>query len=197
MKDKRNNQRTRKNIKKYMNAKFDYAKFVKNYYMENGEAYISLKVNCMDDIISKYSIDGYEWINLEFAEYIEEYSYYIPVEESITLEICGGNFSEEQKEKITTIIRDYYGLQLGDKIMDLHTNRRRANMLLGLGIITLLGLFIFNNVLVERTLMEVIFIAVWFFLWEYADMALIDRTELMTKKVEAGQLAVMKIKFLD
>lgn len=66
-----------KNLKKFKKAKFNYAKFVKKYYIEKGEAYISAKVNSIDDIISKYSTKDYEWINPEFASYIEESAYYI------------------------------------------------------------------------------------------------------------------------
>ena len=89
--------KTKRNLKKFRSAKFNYAKFVKNYYIDKGAAYISAKVNSIDDIISKYSIKDYEWINSDFASYLEESAYYIPMEEAIVIEICGGNFSEEQK----------------------------------------------------------------------------------------------------
>jgi hypothetical protein len=48
-----------KNLKRFRNAKFNYAKFVKDYYIEKGEAYISAKVTSIDDVISKYSTKGY------------------------------------------------------------------------------------------------------------------------------------------
>ena len=43
-----------------------------DFYIEKGTAYISAKVNSIDDIISKYSTKDYEWINPDFAHYIEE-----------------------------------------------------------------------------------------------------------------------------
>ena len=42
-----------KNLKRFKSAKFNYAKFVKDYYIEKGEAYISAKVNSIDDIIQR------------------------------------------------------------------------------------------------------------------------------------------------
>ena len=127
-----------KNLKKFKKAKFNYAKFVKKYYIEKGEAYISAKVNSIDDIISKYSTKDYEWINPEFASYIEESAYYIPLEESITIEICGGNFSEEEKDMIKRVIKDYFGLKLGDKFLDLDINKHKSFILFLFGIINLL-----------------------------------------------------------
>ena len=118
-----------KNLKRFRSAKFNYAKFVKDYYIEKGEAYISAKVNSIDDVISKYSTKGYEWINPDFASYIEESAYYIPIEERIIIEICGGNFSEEEQALITKVLKDYFGLKLGDKYLDLDINKHKSFIL--------------------------------------------------------------------
>ena len=53
MKFKKMSKKTKRNLKKFKSAKFNYAKFVKNYYIDKGVAYISAKVNSIDDIISK------------------------------------------------------------------------------------------------------------------------------------------------
>jgi len=189
--------KTKRNLKKFRSAKFNYAKFVKNYYIEKGAAYISAKVDSIDDIISKYSIKDYEWINSDFAKYLEESAYYIPLEESIIIEICGGNFSEKQKDLITKVIKDYFGLQLGDKIMDLEINRRRSNILLGFGLFGILLVALLNTFDIIGTVAEIFFFVFWFFLWEYGDMAWLDRAELHDQKLEAAQLSTAKIVFLD
>ena len=129
-----------KNLKRFRSAKFNYAKFVKDYYIEKGEAYISAKVTSIDDVISKYSTKGYEWINPDFASYIEESAYYIPIEERIIIEICGGNFSEEEQALITKVLKDYFGLKLGDKYLDLDINKHKSFVLFLFGIISL-GIF--------------------------------------------------------
>lgn len=186
-----------KNLQKFKSAKFNYAKFVKQYYIDKKEAYISAKVNSLDDIISKYSTKGYEWINPDFAHYIEESAYYIPIEESITIEICGGNFSDEEKELIKKVIKDYFGLKLGDKFLDLDQNKHRSLILLLFGILSLGVFTLFNRVNLISTLSEVILLLFWFFLWEYADLAWIERSEIQLKRIEAGQLSTAKITFLD
>ena len=186
-----------KNLKKFKKAKFNYAKFVKKYYIEKGEAYISAKVNSIDDIISKYSTKDYEWINPEFASYIEESAYYIPLEESITIEICGGNFSEEEKDMIKRVIKDYFGLKLGDKFLDLDINKHKSFILFLFGI-TSLGVFaILSNFSIITAVNELLLLLFWFFLWEYADLGWLTRGNLRLEQIEAGQLSTAKIVFLD
>lgn len=186
-----------KNLQKFKSAKFNYAKFVKQYYIEKKEAYISAKVNSIDDIISKYSTAGYEWINPDFAHYIEESAYYIPIEESITIEICGGNFNDEEKELIKKVIKDYFGLKLGDKFLDLDQNKHRSLILLLFGILSL-GIFVvLSKFSIIMALTEVLLLLFWFFLWEYADLALLERSEIQLQRIEAGQLSTAKITFLD
>ena len=192
------NKKSIKNLKKFRSAKFNYAKFVKKYYIEKGTAYISAKVNSIDDIISKYSTKDYEWINPEFAHYIEECAYYIPIEENITIEICDGNFTEQEQELIRRVIKDYFGLKLGDKFIDLQTNKHRSLVLLVFGIISL-GIFAILTKLsiITATLNELMLFMLWFFLWEFADMAGIYRAEIQSQRIEAGQLSTARITFLD
>ena len=42
-------------------------------------------------------------------------AYYIPVEESIVLEICGHKFTEQEQALIKRVLKQYFGLKLGDK----------------------------------------------------------------------------------
>lgn len=186
-----------KNLKKFKKAKFNYAKFVKKYYIEKGEAYIYAKVNSIDDIISKYSTKDYEWINPEFASYIEESAYYIPLEESITIEICGGNFSEEEKDMIKRVIKDYFGLKLGDKFLDLDINKHKSFILFLFGIISLGVFAILSNFSIITAVNELFLLLFWFFLWEYADLGWLARGNLRLEQIEAGQLSTAKIVFLD
>ena len=156
-----------KNLKKFKKAKFNYAKFVKKYYIEKGEAYISAKVNSIDDIISKYSTKDYEWINPEFASYIEESAYYIPLEESITIEICGGNFSEKEKDMIKRVIKDYFGLKLGDKFLDLDINKHKSFILFLFGIISLGVFAILSNFSIITAVNELFLLLFSFYVQQY------------------------------
>ena len=192
---KRKSSRAKRNLKKFKSAKFNYARFVKDYYIENNNAYISAKVDSIDDIISKYSLEDYEWINSEFAKYLTNSAYYIPVEESVIIEICGCKFTEKEKEKITRVIKTYFGLKLGDKIIDLDINFRKANRLLILGVLSLGLVFFISKLTNLEYIIELPLIMLWFFIWEYGDLAWLDRWDISMEKLEAGQLASAKIIF--
>ncbi|MBR2546489.1 MAG: hypothetical protein IKE93_10040, partial [Erysipelotrichaceae bacterium] len=90
--------RLEKNKKSFRKMKIDYYRYVKDFYLEDGLAYISCNVNDYNDIINPYSVEGYEWLNESFARFVESNAEYIPVEYPIVLEICGKNFSDQQKE---------------------------------------------------------------------------------------------------
>lgn len=193
---KRSEQQKLRNIKKYQKTKFNYERFVNEYYVDDdGKAYISTKVSSIHDIISEHSIKDYEWVNPEFINYVEGMAYYIPVEESIVLEICGHKFSEKEQALIKRVLTQYFGLKLGDAIIDINNMKRKANILLIFGIISILLFMLLNIINVIPTLAEIIVLGLWFFLWEYLDLRFLDGSELSVKKLEAAQLANVKIVF--
>ena len=189
-------EKVKKNLKKFKNTKFNYENFIREYYIDDdGKAYISTKVSSINDIISKHSIKDYEWVNPEFIDYVENMANYIPVEESIVLEICGYKFTDEEQQLIKKVLTQYFGLKFGDAIIDININKRKAMFLLGFGIISLILLVILNYIKILPTISELIVLSVWFFLWEYLDVSLLERSKLAVKKLERGQLANVKIIF--
>ena len=88
-------------------------------------------------------------------------------------------------------------MKLGDKILDLEENSHKSLILLLFSIISL-GLFmIFQKINLITTLHELVVLVLWFFLWEYADLALLQRSDIYISKIEAGQLSTAKVVFLD
>lgn len=192
---KKKSQRVKKNLKRFKNADYNLRKFVKNYYIEKGHAYISAQVNGIEDIVSRFSTKDYEWINDEFAAYVEDSAYFIPVEEDIILEICGPEFSDEEKEIIERVIKDYFGLHLGDIILDLEINMRKALVLAVFGIVSFFAALLLTRFKIIEVVFEVQLVLLWFALWEGMDVVLFERSEMKRAKLEAGQLASIKIKY--
>lgn len=188
--------KVRKNLKKFRKADFNYTKFIKKYYIEKGEAYISAKVNNIDDIISKYSTKGYEWINPEFVQYIEDNAYHIPVEESIVIEICGAEFNEEEQDTIQRVIKDYFGAHLADKKDELNLNKQRSIALFLFAIISLFIVYFAFRMRIIDVLYEIPMVLLWFFIWEGIDVVLLQRTQLYKNRMESAQLSSAKIRFL-
>lgn len=186
-----------KNIKKYTKKDFDYIKYVKNFFVEDGIAYISCSVTNKDDIISHYSVRDYEWLNNDFAKYIEDNAYYIPVDYPITIELCGGCFDENDKTLITNVIKDYFGLKLGDEQLNLNINTKKAVFLFISSLIIFLVSYIFMKFNVINNLYEWILILFWFLAWEFFDVLILERTHLKHKKIDAIQLANVNVIFSD
>ena len=189
-------EKVKKHLRKLKKTKFNYEHFISEYYIDDdGKAYISTKVSSINDIISKHSIKDYEWVNPEFIDYVENMATYIPVEEAIVLEICGHKFSDKEQDLIKKVLKQYFGLKFGDAIIDININKRKGMYLLLFGIISLIlfiGLSWFN---ILATLSELIVLALWFFIWEYLDVMLLEGSNLAVKKLERAQLANVKIIF--
>ena len=173
---------------------FNYNKFVRDYYLENNMAYISIRVNNYYDIINKYSIDNYEWLNGHFAQYIEESAYYIPAEYNITLDI-NGKFTEEEKEKIVKTIRTYYGIKVSDADNNLKENKRNNIILLVTSVLFMFIFLILTLYINNFRFLEPISIILWFVIWEYLNNSFIKKRKLKVERSEIAQISNMDIKF--
>ena len=47
-----------KNIEMFRKKEFNLNKFINDYYMDQNSAYMTVKVNDYNDIVSKYSVDN-------------------------------------------------------------------------------------------------------------------------------------------
>ena len=72
--------------------------------LRNGVAYIPCRVDGVSDIISKFSIEGFESLDGEFVDFLLDCIDCIPEEYPVVLEIHGPKFSEETKKRIIETI---------------------------------------------------------------------------------------------
>jgi len=180
----------------FKNKHVDYIRYVKDFYLENGLAYVSCRVNGFYDVIDPLSVEAYEWLNWDFTRFVESNAGYIPEEYPIVLEICGGKFSQKEKDSIVEAISDYYALKMGDAQLELDRIRKKMNFLLITGFLAfalLLMLLAWKST--PTLLLELVLIWFWFALWELGDLVFYDRSEVLAKKLKAAQLASMKIQF--
>lgn len=187
----------RKNLKMYKKKDFDLNKFVDRYYMEKEAAYITVYVKSIDDIISFYAIKDYEWINDDLADYLKEQSYYIPVEEQVIIEFTGARFNDYEKQVIEKTVKTYFGLKLGDKIIDLNQNTKKIMFLCTSGLILFIIVTFIMKMNIIESLSELILVFLWFFIWEFIDTVVFERKQLLNDKLEAGQLSSAKIVFTE
>ncbi|MBP5749627.1 MAG: hypothetical protein J6X24_02440 [Firmicutes bacterium] len=195
---KTRSRRQRQNLKNLSKKSVDVGKFVKDFYVEKGLAYISCNVSGYYDIIDRYSVKGYEWLNESFARFIEENAIYIPPEYPIVLEICNHRFTKEQQSCIEETIADYYALKMGDVQMSMQGNRRRIIFLLGLMLFFAVFVYIASQFpSLPRPIAEAPFVLFWMALWDSAEFLFLDGRDLQEDKLEAAQLASMKVTFYE
>ena len=190
--------RQRQNLKSLHKKNVDVGKFVKDFYVEKGVAYISCNVSGYHDIIDKYSVEGYEWLDASFARFVEENAIYIPPEYPIILEICGHRFTKKQQTCIEETISDYYALKLGDVQMTRNTSQKRFFFLVGIMLLfaVVIGVMsMFPDL--PRPIAEAPFVLFWMALWDSAEMFFLDRQDIIQDKLEAAQLASMTITFYE
>ena len=194
------NRKAARNLRRFQITKFNYDKFVKRYYIENDDAYISAKVSSYEDIINRFSVRNYEWINKEFVQYIEDCAYHIPEENRIILSICGCKFTPEEQTTIRRVILDYFGLQMENRIWDLSDNLRVIRRTIyGTVLAGALYAFIASTELYEMSVLvpDILQCTFWVFIWETIGRIVLDRRALIDEKRFAGQLAAMEIHFED
>ena len=187
--------RLEENKRRIRKMKIDYNRYVKDFYLEDGIAVISCNVSDYYDIIDRYSVEGYEWLNEHFARFIESNAFYIPVEYPIVLEICGMKFSRRQRSAIVETIQDYYQLKLGDKQMELNNITWRIIAFFVIAVVFTVIFFFVNRMASDNFFNEFIVILVWFFIWELSDLIIYDGKNLREEKMEAAQLASIVVRF--
>jgi hypothetical protein len=193
----RKNSTKAKNIQMFRKKEFNLNNFINDYYMDQNSACMTVKVNDYSDIVSKYSVDNYEWINKEFADHLELMAYYIPVEEPIVIEITGKKFTDEQKRIIEKVIKTYFGLKLGDTMLLLNANRNKYTILLIFGVLSFVMFYLLFMANIIGTILEIGSLVFWFIMWSFADLAFLQRNNLKIDKLEAGQLSSAKVTFID
>ncbi len=186
----------KKKIKKFSTYEFSTIDYVKRHYIENGVAVIKLSNVRWEDFIDPHS-EKQPLLKQEMADYIKRVSYHIPTSYTVEIQIEDIGYSEEEKRQIKKLIVDHFGLEVGDKIVDLNLNMIKSFILLLVGIF-FLGVFLFLSYYEQSNIVvEVMSIAGWFAIWEFVDMIWFERSKLHIGRMNAGQLATANITFVS
>ena len=97
----------------FLRKRVDYDKAVKYYFIDKDVAYITCKVSGLDDIVSHYSVPGYELLNEDFSNYLERIMVHIPEKYPLVLEITGHQFTKDEQTRIEDAIWTQFELQFG------------------------------------------------------------------------------------
>ena len=184
-----------KNRRLFLKRDAKLAKRLKEDYIDNGIASLPCKVTGTDDIISRFSVPGYENLSPEFSDFIESSAEYIPPEYPIVLEISGCRFSEEEQTIIRRTIHEDYTYELG--AVQRENKKQLFVALLMLVGMVVTGFLAFGVQGITDTAIEIIYIFFWFFADLAACYFCLDGFENRKKRLLAGRLADMTVYFSE
>jgi hypothetical protein len=166
---------------------------IKRDYIRNGVAVIPCRISDYSDVISTYSVKGYETLNPDFFEYLERTSELTPPESPLVLEIIEDCLSPEERKTIEEIIRDdcSYNLGIVEKEERRHT-RIFLFMLIGL---ILFGIILWLTKTLAEEPRELLFIPFWFMGETLCDYIFLTGYDLRLNRRLAGRLASIKVVF--
>lgn len=194
MKDRKRKQKMKNRIKKFSTYEFSTLNYVKQHYVEKEVAVIKLGKLPFSSWIDPYS-EKQPVLNEEVADYIKRITYNIPTFYQVEIRIEGNHYSSEEERLICDLIKNYFGLQVGDKMTDLNVNTIKAMILLLAGILFLGCFLILSYNGRGNLLLEIMSITGWFAIWEFVNTVWLERGKIQIERMNAGQLATSRVIF--
>lgn len=182
-------------LKKYQRTKFENYKKINNLTINDDEAYIILRIDKKEDIISKFSIRNNELLNKEFIDAIKEKANYISIDYPMVLEILNDSFNSEEKILIRKLIRSHFGLEAINNESELKTIRRKCYLFFLIGVI-----FFLISIMTYRLdfifgLTEIFSFIASFSIWECLELMMFEQDDIREEMIRNNHLSKMRIVF--
>ena len=185
----------RKNLQAYDRKRGNMKRRLEKEFIDHGIATIPCKVNGIDDIISPYSVAGYESLNSEFVEYVNDIADLIPKEYPIVLSIVGHKFTKAEQETIVRTVEDDFAYDLGT-VEEENKYHLRVFLWMVAGIL-LSGVMLTVFEWWATAPLELLFVFFWFFADTFVDYLFIEGRQHRKQRLNAAQLACMKVEFSE
>ena len=185
----------RKTIKLFESRSGNLEQRMKKDYIRSGIVTLPCQISDYNDVISTYSVKGYEELDTDFMDHIKSAAEFVPPEYPLVLNIIEDCLSTEEKKIINTTIQDTFAYELGavENEGKRHT-KRFIIMFVGL-IISEILLYITQNLADETR--ELIFILFYFMGDMLCDYIFLTGYDLRRDRRMAGRLASIKVVFSD
>ena len=182
-------------IKLFESRKGNLDDRLKRDYVRNGIATLPCKISCYDDVISSYSVKGYETLSAEFSDNLKTSVEFVPPEYPVVLNIIGDCLSAEEKIIITDTIQDTFAYELGavEKEEKRHT---KVFIFMIVGLI-LSGILLYFTHTVADEPRELFYVLFWFMGDTLCDYIFLTGYDLRHDRRMAGRLASIKVAFSD
>lgn len=168
---------------------------LKKDYIQNGVATIPCRVSDYNDVISNYSVKGFETLNQEFVDFLKRTDEVIPPDYPVVLNIISDTLSAEEKKAIKETIEDHFAYELG--VVENHEKRHTRTFILMLIGMVLSGILLWLTRTLEEESRELFFVLFWFLGDTLCDYIFLTGHDLRHDRRLAGRLASVKIVFSD
>ena len=164
--------------------------------IRDGTAYLSCKVEGLDDILSKFSVNGIQSLNGEFIDEFLSFVDCIPQEYPLVLEIHGPRFTEEEKEMIKEAVISDADYLLGKTEADNRHHRKVFWWMVAgtVGSGVLLGVL---KHFVDEVPLEFFYVLFWLFADALVRYLFIEFGDYKNDKIRAGRIASMEVEFVE
>ncbi len=185
-----------KSKRQFLYKKSYLGRRLQNDVMANGVAYIPCKVKSIYDVISKFSIEGYESLDTEFLNFVIDFVEFIPPEYPVVLEITGPRFTPKEKRVIIDTVAADMDYLLG-RTEEYHYSRKRRLIYIMTGTV-LSGAVLF----IARRIFygfppEFFYVLYWLFADLLVRYLFIDKLDFKEEKIHMGRLASMTVEFVE
>lgn len=180
-------------LKKYQQKKFEYYKQIDELIVNDNEAYITIQVNDINDIVSNFSIKGQEMLKEEFINLISKKASYIPVDYPLVLEIYTKNLSAEEKILIRKLFKIYYSLETINTEEELKSIKRKSRFFLFTGILFIIIFIIMFKLNILTLFLEIPSFIASFSIWEFAELIIFEQDDLHEKLIKNKHLSKTRI----
>lgn len=168
---------------------------VQRDYIRNAIVSIPCSITEYHDVISPYSVKGFETLNPEFVDYVKETAELTPTQYPLILNIVEDCLTEEERNTIEYVIRDDFAYDLGVTEKDL--KRHVFIFFFMLVCLILSGIALFMTDGGAEIPREVIYIAFWFAGDTLCDYLFLTGYDLRKERRLAGRLASIKVVFSE
>lgn len=164
---------------------------LKQEYIDNGIATIPFRVSEYNDVISRYSVEGYEYLEPELADLVRDTVEVIPAEYPVVLNIIGGDLTKEQQRVVTDTIKAEFDYDLGT-LEEKLKHHRKVFFLMILGVLVS-GLLLYLFDWLSDVPKEILFVLFWYMGDALIDYFFLGGYDLRQEHRLAERLALVQV----
>lgn len=164
---------------------------------EDGRVAIEVKLQNKQDLFSPYAYKDYDILDNQLDEFIEDRAMMIPQDYELSIHLYAKEIEQLDQEKIEKAVKARYIHEYVEEKEELRRNSSFSLIMLGLGLIPLILLIVFNLFEVPYVLGTFFEIATWVFLWEAIESFAVLRRQIKRTLSRKLRLFNAKVKLFE